>query len=310
MNLRDLRYLVAVADHGHFGKAAEACFVSQPTLSTQIRKLEKELGVELIERNPRQTMLTTAGERVVERARLILRETDNIRAIARQAQNPESASIRVGLFPTLAPYLLPHVVPNVHRRFPDLELLLVEEKTEVVHERLRSGELDVGVLALPIHDDQLHEEYLFSEDFVLALPARHRLASIDGRVDLGMLADEDVLLLEEGHCLREQALSVCNLAGASERSGFRATSLETLRQMVAAGVGVTLLPELSVQPPVATSEDIQLLRFSEPVPKRDIAMFWRKTSVYRDFLPKLAAVFRDLPPGLVRSTDGHVRQAS
>lgn len=300
MNLRDLSYLVAVADHRHFGKAAEACFVSQPTLSTQIKKLERELGVDLVERNPRQVMLTDAGERIVERARLILRETDNIRSIARRAQDPESATIRMGLFPTLAPYLLPHVVPTIHARFPNLELLLYEEKTETVLQRLREGTLDVGVLALPIHDDHLHAEYLFAEDFVLAVPADHPLAKRDGPVELSVLTTENMLLLEEGHCLRDQALAVCQLAGASERAGFRATSLETLRQMVAAGVGVTLLPELAVQPPVPPSEDIRLLRFVEPVPRREIAMFWRETSIHRDFFPKLAEIARDLPPGLVR----------
>lgn len=299
MNLRDLRYLVAVADHRHFGKAAEASFVSQPTLSTQLKKLEEELGVKLIERNPRQIMLTDAGERVVERARIILRETDDIRDIARQAVDPESGSIRMGLFPTLAPYLLPHVVPQLHTRFPNLELLLVEEKTEVLLHQVRSGQLDVAILARPIHDDQLHEELLFAEDFVLALPAEHRLATTDEPVDVSVLAGENVLLLEEGHCLRDQALTVCQLAGASERSGFRATSLETLRQMVAAGVGVTLLPELAVQPPVPHSGDITLRRFTEPVPRRQIAMFWRETSVYAEFFPKLAEVIRDLPPGLI-----------
>ena len=298
MNLRDLRYLVAVADHRHFGRAAEACFVSQPTLSTQIKKLEKELGVELIERNPRQIMLTETGDRVVERARIILGETDNIERIARQAQDPEAGSIRLGLFPTLAPYLLPHVVPQVHRRFPNLELLLVEEKTEIVHQRLRAGTLDVGVLARPVHDDQLHEEVLFDEDFVLAVPATHPLAQVGGPVEVSVLATENVLLLEEGHCLRDQALAVCQLAGADERSGFRATSLETLRQMVAAGVGVTLLPALAVQPPVATSDDITLLHFRDPVPRRQISMFWRRTSVLDAFLPALAAVLRDLPAAL------------
>ena len=299
MNLRDLGYLVSVADHRHFGKAAEASFVSQPTLSTQIKKLEQELGVKLIERNPRQIMLTDAGERVVERARIILRETDNIKDIARQAVDPESGSVRLGLFPTLAPYLLPHVVPELHRRFPLLELLLVEEKTEVLIQQVRDGQLDVAVLALPIPDYQLHEEFLFAEDFVLAVPSTHPLAASGGPVDISVLAEENVLLLEEGHCLREQALTICRLAGASERSGFRATSLETLRQMVAAGVGVTLLPELAVQPPVPSSPDIVLLRFAEPVPRRQIAMFWRETSVYADFLPKVAAVLRELPPGLI-----------
>ena len=150
MNLRDLRYLVAVADHRHFGRAAEATFVGQPTLSMQIKKLERELGVELIERNPRHVLLTPAGEEVVARARAVLAEVDGIHAIARRAQDPESGSIRLGVFPTLAPYLLPHVVPRLHDRFPKLELLLVEEKTHVVLQRLRDGQLDAGILALPV----------------------------------------------------------------------------------------------------------------------------------------------------------------
>lgn len=299
MNLRDLRYLVAVADHRHFGRAADACFVSQPTLSTQLKKLERELGVELIERNPGHIMMTAAGEKVVERARVMLKEADDIVDIARRAQDPESGSLRIGLFPTLAPYLLPHVVPHLHERFPSLELLLVEEKTEVIHQRLRDGQLDVGVLALPINDDQLHSEYLFDEEFVLAVPHDHPLGTASGPVDVDVLAGEHVLLLEEGHCLRDQALEVCQLAGADERSGFRATSLETLRQMVAAGVGITLLPELAIQAPVAASSEVTLRRFSEPVPRRQIAMFWRRTSVYHDLLPLLAAIVREAALPLV-----------
>ncbi len=243
--------------------------------------------------------MTETGERIVERARIILGETDNIAEIARQAVDPESGSLRIGLFPTLAPYVLPHVVPPLHARFPNLELLLVEEKTEVVLQRLRDGKLDAGVLALPVPDEQLHMEPLFTEEFVLAVPTTHVLAGTDGPIDPSVLTGEHVLLLEEGHCLRDQALSVCQLVGASERSGFRATSLETLRQMVAAGVGVTLLPELAVQPPVAISEELTLLRFSEPVPRRHIAMFWRETSVSRDFLPQIAEGFRHLPSSLI-----------
>lgn len=298
MNLRDLEYLVAVADHLHFGRAAEACYVSQPTLSTQIKKLEGELGVELVERTPRQVMLTTAGQRVVERARMLLAEAADIRRIAQQAADPESGTLRMGLFPTLAPYLLPHVVPNLRARFPKLELLLVEEKTEEVVHRLRAGRLDVGVLALPI-EERFRQEYLFTEDFVLAVPADHPLASSEGPVDTTVLATEHVLLLEEGHCLREQALSVCRLAGADEDTGFRATSLETLRQMVAAGVGVTLLPRLAVHPPVPPSPDIVLLEFHDPAPSRSIALFWRDTSVYGDLMAPLADVLRDLPDDLV-----------
>lgn len=299
MNLRDLRYLVAVADHRHFGRAADACFVSQPTLSTQVKKLERELGVQLVERNPRHIALTPVGEEVVERARAVLREADAIEEVARRHQDPESGTLRMGLFPTLAPYLLPHVVPALHRRFPDLELLLVEEKTEVVLDQLRDGRLDVGVLALPVHDEGLHQEPLFAEDFVLAVPGDHPLARHDGPVDTSVLAGDHVLLLEEGHCLRDQALSVCRMAGAAEQEGFRATSLETLRQMVAAGVGVTLLPELAVRPPVPMPEDVALLRFVEPVPRREVAMFWRRTSPLRDLLPEVAAVMRRLPDGLV-----------
>jgi LysR family hydrogen peroxide-inducible transcriptional activator len=303
MNLQDLRYLVAVADHRHFGRAAEACFVSQPTLSTQLKKLERELGVELIERNPRQIMLTGVGESVVERARVVLRETDNIREVARRATDPEAGSLRIGLFPTLAPYLLPHIVPVLHERFPKLELLLVEEKSAVVHQRLRDGQLDVGLLAMPVHDDHLISEPLFSEEFVLAVPSGHPLSQVDGTVSTSVLAGENVLLLEEGHCLRDQALSVCQLAGAEERAGFRATSLETLRQMVAAGVGVTLLPELAVEAPVPASPDIDLVHFDPPVPRREIAMFWRRTSAYADFLPEIAATIRQTATALVGAVD-------
>lgn len=301
MNLRDLEYLIAVADHRHFGKAAEASYVSQPTLSTQIKKLELELGVELVERSPRQIALTEVGERIVERARVVLREADNIRDIARHSQSAETGSIRIGLFPTLGPYLLPHVVPNLKERFPNLELLLTEEKTETVLAGLRDGKLDVGILAMPIDDPSLHVEPLFVEDFVLAVPRSHPLALENvTEISLSDLAGEILLLLEDGHCLRDQALSVCQMVGAGERSGFRATSLETLRQMVVADVGVTLLPELSVQPPVPTQQGIHLVRFTEPVPNRAIAMFWRKSSAFRDFLPDLAEVFRELPHGLVR----------
>jgi LysR family hydrogen peroxide-inducible transcriptional activator len=305
MNLRELGYLVALAEHRHFGRAAEACYVTQPTLSTQLRKLERELGVELVERNPGHVMLTDAGHRVAQRARVMLAEADNIRGIALQAQDPEAGSLRMGLFPTLAPYLLPHVVPALRARFPKLELLLVEEKTEVVLQRLRDGQLDAGVLALPVPDHNLHCEFLFEEDFVLAVPTTAAFASNEGPIDPALLAGEQVLLLEEGHCLRDQALDVCSLAGAVERTGFRATSLETLRQMVASGVGLTLLPELAVLPPVPPSNDITLLRFTEPVPRRRIAMFWRPSSVYAELLPAVAEHVREA----ARSLPVHVDPA-
>lgn len=298
MNLRDLRYLVALAEHRHFGRAAEACFVSQPTLSTQIRKLEEELEVALVERAPRKVMLTPAGREIAERARRVLAEVEQLKETARRSRDPEAGTVRLGLFPTLGPYLLPHVVPRLRQRFPRLELLLVEEKTEEILHRLRDGRLDAGLLALPLHEDSLHAEPLFDEPFVLAVPEGHPFAR---RRTLAMseLAGEDLLLLEEGHCLRDQALDVCRLAGAAERSGFRATSLETLRQMVAANVGMTLLPTLAIKPPVAPPEHIHLLRFQGKPPRRRIALVWRRSSAMDGFLKKLAEVLRGLPKNLL-----------
>jgi LysR family hydrogen peroxide-inducible transcriptional activator len=298
MNLRSLEYLVALADHRHFGRAAEAVFVSQPTLSSQVKKLEQELGVELVERGTRGVMLTEPGERIVARARAMLAEADNIRAIASLASDPEAGSLRLGAFPTLGPYLLPHVVPAIRRRFPRLELLLTEEKSEELLAQLRDGRLDAVLLAMPNALAGLHEVPLFDEQFLLAVPAGHRLADAD-RVATSALAGESLLLLDEGHCLREQALSVCHMAGAGERLGFRATSLETLRQMVASGTGVTLLPRLAVSPPVPESPDIALVDLDSPAPSRRIAMYWRTSSVYADVLDELAAVIRQAAAGLV-----------
>ncbi len=300
MNLRDLRYLVALADHKHFGRAAEASFVSQPTLSTQLKKFEDEIGMALVERNPRNVMLTEVGEAVVARARVILREVDEIKAIARRAKDPESGTVRLGIFPTLGPYLLPHVVPNIVARFPKLELILVEEKTEVLLRKLHEGDLDAAVLALPIHDDSLHAEFLFEEKFVLALNRQHPMARAR-RVKLSDLAHESLLLLEDGHCLRDQALEVCQMAGAGERTGFRATSLETLRHMVSANVGMTLMPSLSVHAPAPPTPNIALIPFAEPAPHRRIAMVWRRTSALTAFLHQLVPMMRQFPAGLLKA---------
>jgi LysR family hydrogen peroxide-inducible transcriptional activator len=300
MNLRDLRYLITLADLRHFGRAAEACHVSQPTLSTQIRKLEEELGVALVERAPRQVMLTAVGADIVERARRVLAEVEQMREAARRTTDPEAGSVHLGMFPTLGPYLLPHVVPAIRARFPRLELLLTEEKTSALLSMLRAGQLDAAVLALPLHEDWLELEFLFEEPFMLAVPKAHPLASRHD-LQLSELIDQNLLLLEEGHCLRDHALEVCGLAGAGEKEGFRATSLETLRQMVAAGVGMTLLPMLAVNPPVPRSESIQLLSFKNPPPVRRLAMVWRRSSAMTPFLHQLASVMRQIPPELLRA---------
>lgn len=298
MNLRDLRYLVALADHRHFGRAAAACFVSQPTLSTQIRKLEDELGVTLVERSPRKIMLTPTGLQVAERARRIVGDVEQMKEVARRSQDPEAGVVRLGIFPTLGPYLLPHVIPNIRGRFPQLELLLVEEKSDELLHRLRDGRLDAALLALPLDDDQLHAEFLFEEPFLLAVSGQHPLAR-RLHLDVQELSSQKLLLLEDGHCLRDQALAVCRLFGANEKSEFRATSLETLRQMVAADVGITLLPTLSVKPPVPRSDNIRLLDFEgEDRPSRRIAMAWRRSSAMTGFLEQLAEQFKRLPEAL------------
>lgn len=299
MNLRDLRYLLALAEHRHFGRAAAASFVSQPTLSTQIRKLEEELGVSLVERAPRRVMLTPIGRDIAERARKVIAEVEQMTEVARRSQDPEAGTVRLGLFPTLAPYLLPHVLPGLREHFPRLELLLVEEKTDQILARLRDGRLDAGILAMPVHDEQLHVEPLFDEPFVLAVPRSHAMASKTS-LQMRELDGQHLLLLEEGHCLRDQALDVCHMTGADERNGFRATSLETLRQMVASGVGITLLPMLSVQPPVPVSADLALLPFRGKPPFRRIAMVWRRSSAMGGFLELLAAEFRALPQALLK----------
>jgi LysR family hydrogen peroxide-inducible transcriptional activator len=296
MNLRDLKYLIALADHKHFGHAAAACFVSQPTLSTQIRKLEDELGVSLVERAPRKVMLTPAGRDAADRARRIVAEVEQMRESARRSQDPEAGTVRLGIFPTLGPYLLPHVIPTIRQRFPQLELLLVEEKSDVLLARLHEGRLDAILLALPVQDERLHSEFLFEEPFLLAVPENHPLAQRDS-LSLDELSDQKLLLLEDGHCLREQALEVCRLSGANETE-FRATSLETLRQMVAANVGITLLPTLAIKPPVARSHNIHLLGFSDSHPSRSIAMLWRRSSAMGAFLLELSRVFSQLPAQL------------
>jgi len=299
MNLRALQYFVKLSDLRHFSRAAEACFVSQPTLSTQIRKLEDELGVQLVERSPRKIMLTPVGEEIADRARTVLNEVNQIRAVARRAGDPADGNLRIGLFPTLAPYLLPHVIPTIRKQYPNLKLQLVEEKTEEIINMLQQGELDAALVALPINDDGLEMKILFEEPFVLALPGEHPLGS-KSDITLEDLKGTELLLLDEGHCLRDHALEVCALAGAHERVDFHATSMETLRQMVAANVGITLMPILSVKPPIAQTSNLVTKKFASPAPSRTIAMVWRNSSALSDFLRVLADCFKNLPPDLLK----------
>jgi LysR family transcriptional regulator, hydrogen peroxide-inducible genes activator len=276
MTLRDLEYLVALAETRHFGRAAARVHVSQPTLSAQLRKLEDELGVALVERRPRRVALTAAGEAVVAHARRMLREADDIRAFARASQDPLGGQLKVGLIPTLGPYLLPRVAPKVARALPKLQLMLHEYQTAPLVERTLAGELDLAILALPADTKGLVTRSLFAEAFLVAMPQGHRLAQ-KKRVKAAELEGEKLLLLEEGHCLRDQALEVCSRLGTEEQD-FRATSLETLRQMVASGQGVTLLPRLAAEGPFASARGLVVRPFAPPAPSRVIGAAWRRSS--------------------------------
>ncbi|HEX4050772.1 MAG TPA: LysR substrate-binding domain-containing protein [Steroidobacteraceae bacterium] len=277
LKLKDLRYLVAVADERHFGRAAAKCFVSQPTLSSQLRKLEETLGVQLVERRPRQVTLTEAGEAIAERARNMLQSGEAIVSLAQARRDPLAGSLRVGLLPTVGPYLLPLVALKLRRSLPRLELLLYEYQTAPMLERLAAGELDVGIVALPAPAENLAVRELYREPFMLALPQSHALAA-KARVRVEDLAGETLLLLEDGHCLREQALEVCSRSGGHEKHDFRATSIETLRQMVAAGAGVTLLPTLATRGAYASARGVALRAFVRPEPSRLIGAVWRRSS--------------------------------
>src|SRR6188768_114757 len=265
LKLKDLRYLVAVADTRHFGQAAARCFVSQPTLSAQLKKLEDYLGVQLIERHPRRIALTEVGAQVVARARRIIEASDEIVALAELQRDPLAGRLRMALLPTIGPYLLPLVAARIRRKLPRIELLLYEYQTGPMLDHLQAGDIDVGILALPVPADGLVERALFDEPFVVAVPEQHELASRK-TLKATDLNGETLLLLEDGHCLRDQALDVCARAQLHEKQDFRATSLETLRQMVASGGGITLLPLLASSGAYGNARGVVTLPFTRPAP--------------------------------------------
>jgi LysR family transcriptional regulator, hydrogen peroxide-inducible genes activator len=278
MNLKDLKYLVALADTGHFGKAAERTFVSQPTLSAQLKKLEEYLGVKLVERQPKNVQLTEVGRQIVIRARRMLDESDEIIALARSNTDPFAGKLKVALIPTIGPYLLPRVMQKLRKAVPQLGLMLYEYQTEPLLKRLREGEIDLGIMALlPAMQDGLESRALYEEAFTVALPNHHPLAA-KSSIKLQDLKGETLLLLEDGHCLRDQALEVCSRVAVREAEDFRATSLETLRQMVVAGLGVTLLPELAVETPFGSQRGLTIRQFAKPAPTRTVGAVWRKSS--------------------------------
>jgi LysR family transcriptional regulator, hydrogen peroxide-inducible genes activator len=282
LTLRQLRYLDALARHGNFGRAAEECAVSQPALSMQIRDLEHELGAELVTRRQGATVLTEAGAEVARRVGSILGATRDLADCVRHGGNLLCGTLRLGVIPTLAPYVLPLLLPELHRSHPDLRLDLLETQTKSLLSELAQGMLDVLLLALPLEKAEFETVDLFSDRFLLAVPADDPLPE-RARVSKSDVSARELVLLEEGHCLRDQALSYCGERDyAHNRLG--ATSLTTVLQMVASGYGVTLLPEVAVDVEVR-DERVKLLRFVEPQPRRKIGLAWRPTSPRKgDFL--------------------------
>jgi LysR family hydrogen peroxide-inducible transcriptional activator len=274
LTLRQLRYFDALTRHGHFGRAAEACAISQPALSMQIKEMERALGGMLLERSARQVALTSFGEEITERVRDILRSVDELGDFARASRDRLAGRLRIGMIPTIAPYLLPKIIGNLSRLHPELDIQVRETLTPRLIQELSEGRLDTAILALPVSEPSLTEAALFSENFLLVRPGKDEGTPVPSRESLREMR---LLLLEEGHCFRDQALSFCKSQSSGPREMLDANSLSTLVQMVSAGIGVTLIPEMAVA--VETrSAAVSVTRFKNPQPSRTIGMVWRKTS--------------------------------
>lgn len=274
LTFRQLRYFDALARYGHFGRAAEACAISQPALSMQIKEMEQALGGPLLERNARQVALTRFGEAITERVRDILRSVDELGDLARASRDRLSGRLRIGMIPTIAPYLLPQIIGNLTRLHPELDVQVRETLTSKLIQELSEGRLDTAILALPVSEPSLTEAALFSENFLLVRPRKDEGTPVPSSKTLREMR---LLLLEEGHCFRDQALSFCKSQSFGPREMLDANSLSTLVQMVSAGIGVTLIPEMALE--VETrSAAVSVTRFKNPQPSRTIGMVWRKTS--------------------------------
>src|SRR5580700_9666543 len=274
VTLRQLRYFNALARHGHFGRAAEACAISQPAMSMQIKELEDALGGVLFERSARNVTLTQFGDEAAQRVHDILREVDELADLARASRDRLVGRLRIGMIPTIAPYLLPEIVGNLARMHPELDIHVRETLTSKLIQELADGRLDTAIVALPVSEPSLVEVALFSEHFLLVRPREDEGTPVPSSKTLRAMR---LLLLEEGHCFRDQALSFCNMQSSPPREVLDASSLSTLVQMVSAGIGVTLIPEMAVA--VETrSAPVSVCRFKNPQPSRTIGMVWRKTS--------------------------------
>lgn len=299
ITLKQLRYVEALARHGHFGQAAEACAVTQPALSMQIKELEDSLGARLFERGARQVRLTGLGEEFVARARDILRSVDELADVVRTRRDGPGGRLRLGVIPTIAPYLLPRLIRDLSARYPGVDLQVRETQTDRLIGDVLEGRLDTALVALPVSEPALDEVALFSEGFVLVRPQADAARPVPSPA---ALPDMQLLLLEEGHCFRDQALEVCGLRGGARRAGFDGSSLSTLVQMVGAGIGVTLIPEMAVA--VETrGAPVAIQRFAAERPARTVGMIWRRTS-------PLAAALRDLAEVVRQSAEAMYADAT
>lgn len=288
MNIRDLEYLLAIRKFGSMARAARHCNVSQSTLSIQLAKLEDQLGTKIFERSRSGFLTTPRGEEILRLAAEITSRVGEIIEIASHGTDPAAGTLKFGAFPTLAPYWFPKIITKLKKHLPKLRLQLYEEKTAGLINKLLSGELDCAALAMPIHQSEFNSLPVFKEEFLLAVPARHPLASLKvNAVDAAQLSQESILLLEEGHCMRGQALAFCAGSDLKENNNYRAASLETLRNMVIAGEGVTLIPQSAVQ---KNDSRIRYFRFNRNQPEREIGLFWRKTHPKNDFFPEIVNI--------------------
>ncbi len=302
-NLNELRYVVAVDRERHFGRAAGLCHVTQPTLSIAIRKLEDELGVVLFERGTgSEVTVTPVGERIVTQAARVLEEVERIAGLAEQSDDPLTGTFSLGLIYTVAPYLLPHLIPRLRKVAPGLTLRIEENYTHVLSERLRKGQLDAIVIALPFHAAGLEVEPLYEEPFVVVLPAGHRWRG-DKALSAERLAEENVILLGEGHCFRDQVIHACpacvdnELPESPMQRNLEGSSLETIRYMVASGLGISVVPG-SAMPPLAKDPLLNFCSFAQPAPRRQVALAWRSTYPRSEAIERLTDVLgQAIPPG-------------
>ena len=290
LTLKQLRYFDALVRHRHFGRAADACSISQPALSLQIKELEGMFDAPLVERGARDVRLRQIGEDLLEKARHILLAVEELDDLVRASKGPLAGRLRLGVIPTIAPYYLPKLIAGLSGRFPELELTLREAVTQALIEDLEDGSIDLAVVALPVSEPNLTEFALFEEEFVLVRASRDAEKPVPGPQ---MLQRMRLLLLEEGHCFRDQALSFCQFGESRPGALMEGSSLSTLVQMVGAGMGVTLIPDMAVDMETR-SADVSIDRFPEPRPSRTIGMVWRKTNPLADQLMQIGAITRGL----------------